>query len=875
MTFPTRPRGSKRVFRFLRRSKTEVRADVREEFAFHLAMRVDDLRREGLSESAAREQALREFGNVDRGTEACVREGAVIERRHTLTQLVTELRQDVRFALRLMVRTPMFSVVAVVTLAIAIGGNAAIFSVINALALKPLPVSQPERIARVYSGESQMSWLNYQDLRARSTSFDAMAVHASAMRGLKRDDMTVRAMGEVVSTNYLTMLGVPAMLGRTFTPADIRTDVIVLSERAWRTRYGSDVDIVGQWITLDAVGYEVLGVMPAGFRGIRPPGLMSEFWVPVDPSPANRVLRDRKKTAFEVVARLKDGKDFGQAQAEMAVLATRLKAEHGLDDQFLAMEVFPLDGLGGYRGMANLMLPVFLFVGLMTIVSGLVLLVGSANIAGLLLARGTARRREIAVRLALGAGRARLIRQLLAESLVLASLGAGAGVMLAWWLGDTFNALVARLPFPIEFDLASDRWTLAYTAAIAVITCLLCGLAPARHATRLEVVPALKEGDAAAPRQRFRRALVVGQVTLSSLLLLWSGLFVRSMLNIERTDPGFDPHGVVLANVAADDEQQAVAVAKELLVRLRALPGVQSAGLSTIVPLSLTGREEHRIHPDTVAADTPGPWIMANRVTPDWFATLRIPLIAGRDFQSTDGLGAPPVAIVNETAARMFWNGQAVGRRLDDFEVIGVVRDSKYWTLGETVRPTVYTSFMQRPQREMNLNIRTTDLAGTIKALRAEAQAVAPDAFVDIKPLTAAVGVAIVPAQVGATLTGAFGALAAMLATMGVYALVSLTVAQRTREIGIRKAVGARTLDVIRLVLRGSLTLVFIGLAIGTGLGALAARALGGFIVGVSPLDPLTISATATLVVGTVLVASALPALRAARVDPVRTLKSE
>jgi len=254
---------------------------------------------------------------------------------------------------------------------------------------------------------------------------------------------------------------------------------------------------------------------------------------------------------------------------------------------------------------------------------------------------------------------------------------------------------------------------------------------------------------------------------------------------------------------------------------------------------------------------------------------MRIPLIAGRDFQSTDGPGAPRVAIVNETAARLFWNGQAMGRRVDDFEVIGIARDSKYWTLGETVKPLLYTSLAQRPLREMNLNIRTSDLVGTAAALRSEMRRLAPGVFAEIKPLTTAVAAAILPAQVGAMLTGAFGMLAAVLATMGIYGLVSITVAQRTREIGIRKAVGARTFDVVRLVVRGGVTLVAIGLAIGTLGGALGARALGGFIVGVSPLDPLTISATAALVVGTVVLASALPALRAARIDPVRTLKIE
>src|SRR5262245_43590904 len=424
----TRPGGTTRLFRFLRRSTEDVRTEVREEFAFHLDMRVEDLRREGLSESAAREQALREFGSLDRGADACVREGVTIERRRSVARLVTELHQDINFGLRLIVRNPAFSVLAIVTLAVAIGGNAAIFSVINALALKPLPVRNPDRIARVYSGESQMSWPNYQDLRARSTIFEDIAAHASAARGLMRDDSTVRAMGEVVSSNYLTMLGVPAMRGRTFTPADTRTYVILLSERAWRTRYASDPNIIGQWITLDTVQYEVLGVMPVGFRGIRPPGLMPEFWVPVDPSSGNRVLRDRNKPAVEVVGSLKDEKDVGEGQAEMAVLTKQLQATYALADHFTNIEVFPVDGLGGYRGLANAMLPIFLFVALLTMVSGLVLLVGCANIAGLLLGRGAARRREIAVRLALGAGRGRLIRQLLAESLVLAMIGGAAGI---------------------------------------------------------------------------------------------------------------------------------------------------------------------------------------------------------------------------------------------------------------------------------------------------------------------------------------------------------------------------------------------------------------------------------------------------------------
>jgi putative ABC transport system permease protein len=869
-----RPRGTKRVFRFFTRSKRDIRADVRDEFTFHLEMRVQDLQREGLSEAAAREQARQEFGDVARGTEACVAEDVAVERRRTFGRFVEELRQDVSYGLRLLVRNPGFSAVALLTLAVAIGGNAAIFSVVNALALKPLPVRAPDQIARIYAGESQMSWPNYQDLRERTTVFDDVAAHAAAMRSLTSAENTSRAMGELVSPNYLTMLGVPPMLGRTFTSADTRADVIVLSERTWRTRYASDPTIVGQRISLNTAPYEVLGVMPAGFRGVRPPGLMSEFWIPVDVSSGNRMLQERGRPAFEVIGRLDEGRIPEQALAEMQVLAKQIVAEHPESkDTFRSMEVFLVNGLDGFRGMATIVVPIFLFVGFLTVVAGFVLLVGCANIAGLLLGRGTARRREIAVRLALGARRGRLIRQLLTESLVLAAIGGAAGILLALWLGSTLNGLAAKLPFPIEFDLVADRRMLAYTVGLSVLTCLLCGLAPARRSTRLAVVDALKDDDPARFRQRFRHVLVIGQVTLSCLLLLWGGLFVRSLMKIHQVDPGFDPTGVVVANVQIPNprESDIAAAATELLASARELPAAQSAGISTVVPLSLTGREEHDMRPDN---DARGRRVVRNRITPGWFETMRIPVIAGRDFQSSDGPSSK-VAIVNETAARMFWNGDAVGHRIDDFEVVGVVRDTKYWTLGETIRPLVYSLVVQRPLSELNLHVRTADIASTTTTLRQMIHRLTPDAAVDVAPLTSVVSVATLPAQVGATLTGAFGALAALLAMMGIYGLVSLTVAQRTREIGIRKAIGASTADIVRLVVRTSRRQVAIGLALGAILGSLGARLLGGFIVGVSPLDPVTLAGTAALVIGTAAAASALPAARAARVDPLRVLKTE
>ena len=880
MTHRIRPRGTKRLFSFAARSRDDIRDDVQEEFAFHLDMRVADLMSDGVSEPDARAQALREFGNQARGAQACAREGLTVERQRTLARLVSELRQDATFGARLLRRSPGFSTVAILTLALAIGGNTAIFSLVNALALKPLPVRAPEDVVRVYTGQSQTSWPTYQDIVKRSEVFSDVAVHTGATRTLIANDSTARLSGETTSTNYLTMLGVPATLGRTYLPSDSRADVVVLAERTWRTRFASDPSIVGRRILLGGRPFEIVGVMPRGFRGARPPAFLSEFWVPIDPALSERTLQDRGKTQFQIAARLKRGVTVAQAQAATQVIGQQLAMEHPeLGERFAQTEVFHAEGIAGFRGLTKTLLPLFAFVGLLTIVAGLVLLVGCANIAGLLLGRGASRRREIGVRLALGAGRSRLIRQLLTESLLLALLGGSAGILLAFWIGGSMNSLVGRLPAPIELDLSLDRRMLIYTLTLSLLTAVLCGLAPARRATRMSVIPALKDDEPAPRRQRMRSWLVVGQVGLSCALLLWSGLFVRSLSNAHRIDPGFEAASVVLAHLQLDeDATKSGAIAPllaELQSRIHVIPGVQSQGMAKIVPLALMGREETRMRLDTQPRDQKGPMVLVNRVSPGWFRTVQIPLLAGRDFTEDDRPGAPGVVIVNETAARQFWNGDAIGKRVDDREVVGVVRDSKYWTIGETVRPLVYTAYLQRPEWEVIVFVRTSDTAGTANVLRAEIARLDPTIFVDVRQMTDAVAVALVPAQAGAALTSGFGALGTLLAMMGIYGLVAFTVAQRTRELGIRKAIGATSRDIVRLVISGTAVPVGMGLVSGLGLGTLGAVALRSFMVGVSPIDPLAIAVTTVLVVGTTLAASTLPALRAARVDPLRALKTE
>ena len=554
-----RPSSSKRLFRFATRDREDVRSDVEEEFAFHIDCRIDDLMARGLTEAAAREQALREFGDRRRGTAACTTRGATVERQKTIARLGSELRQDAKFGARLVARSPAFSMIAILTLALAIGGNTAIFSIVNALALKELPVTRPEHIVRVYTGQSLTSWPNYLDFAERRDVFSDLAARTNSALSLAIGELSARMVGETTSTNYLTMLGVPAQLGRVYAANDTRTDVVVLGERAWRLRFASDPAIVGKTILLGGKPIEVVGVMPRGFRGARPPGFVADFWVPVDPVAAARTLAERDNTSFELTGRLRQDVTVQQAQAAVQVTAQQVLAQHPkLGPRFAATEVFALGGVGSFRGLTGMLGPLFAFVGVMTVVAGLVLLVGCANIAGLLLGRSAARRREIGVRLALGASRGRLIRQLLTESLVLALLGGAAGIVLAAWLTGTFGALLSNLPAPIDLDLAIDRRMLVYALLLSVVTAVLCGLAPARRATRLALVPALKDDDQSPQRQRLRACLIAGQVGLSFALILWAGLFARSMAKAQQIDVGFDPSGVVLANLQLGGETSSI-----------------------------------------------------------------------------------------------------------------------------------------------------------------------------------------------------------------------------------------------------------------------------------------------------------------------------
>jgi predicted permease len=797
-------------------------------------------------------------------------------------RLLADLRRDIALGIRLLVRYRGFSAVSVATLAVAIGGNTAVFTIVNALLLKPPPVVDPARLARVDTGQSLTSWPTYEDIRDRSDIFAGVAAYRLASMPLEMGGTSARLRGQITSSNYLTVLGVPAERGRTYLADETTSDRVVLAHHIWRQYFGSDPAIVGRIIGMSGRSFQVAGVMPQGFRGLAPPGVRLDFWLPVKRLSDSAALRTRLASQFEIVGRLKPGIEHASATAELRPLALRLRAEHPeLPESFLSIEAGSIEGVHQFQGMASLLLPVFAFLALLTVVSGFVLVIGCSNIAGLLVGRAAMRQREIAVRLSLGSSRGRLLRQLLTESFVLAVAGGAAGLLVAVGLVDLARIGVARLPVPLELDFVLDRRVLVYVLGLSTATSVFFGLLPARSALRVDLVSSLKTDSSGSPeRQRLRRLLVMAQVAVCAALFVWSALFLRSLGRIHAVDPGFDAAGVILSTVELDrgaiDAERGDQILTEWTQRVGASTGVHSAALATVVPLALTGREEFDV---SLPRDAEGTRrrVVANRLTPGWFATVRIALVAGRDFTWNDRKGSPGVAIVNETLARQFWNGDAVGQRLlyggQSLDIVGIATDSKYRTLGEVTRPLLYLPLRQQYSHYVTLFARPSDRRATAGTTTSELQRLLPDAEVNVESMAEAVAVAVLPARIGATATGVFGGIAVALAAFGVYGLVSFSVIQRTREIGIRRAIGATAADIVRLVVRHHAIPIGLGLAVGVTTGVLGARLLRSFLTGVEPTDPIAVFAAVALVAGSALAASTLPALRAAHLDPMAALR--
>ena len=806
-------------------------------------------------------------------------------------------RQDSRYAARALVRSPLFTLTAVLSVAIGVGSTTAIVTLADTLLLRPPPgVGAPERlvtVGRTANGEGfdNLSYPNFVDYRDGARTLSGLAAMQMEPRSmsLTGPEGGEPIQGTIVSGNFFDVLQARPALGRFFLPEEDRTPrthpVVVLSHAFWRERFAGDSNIVGQRIVLNGSPFTVVGVAAEGFRG--PFVVSSDVWVPVMASPIvgspEGLLTGRQNVWLIAIGRLAPDASLNAAQSELSAIA------HALE------QAYPDANRGkGVRVMAASALPgemrtiVGGFMALLFAVAGLVLLIASTNVAGMLLARATARQREIAVRLALGATRGRLVAQLVTESLLLFLLAAVAGVALAHWLVAGLMTMLPQLPVQLALDPSIDAGVLAFALAISLISGVAAGLIPALQATRPALAPALRTDTAGSGRRlRLRSALLIAQIAFSMLLLIVAGLFARALVHARSIDPGFDPRGVYLASLdlrlANYDEADGLAFAATLRERASLLPGVRSSALSAMLPLDggglgLGGIEVAGVTPPDPERGWAADW---NVVTPGYFETLRIPIVRGREFTDVDRAGAADVAIVNQTFASRLWpDADPIGRTFRNenrtLTVIGIARDGKYRSLGETGRNFVYVPLAQRWFTRMTLLVRTTPdapIAAPIRRLVAELDPALP--ILNARSLEEHAAMSLLPQRIALYTAGSLGIVALLLALLGIYGVTAYGVAQRTREIGVRMALGAPRNNVLGLILRQGVMLAGIGVVAGAIIALGATRLLASLLYGVPTTDLAAFLGAAVLLVLAAVAASWIPARRAAAVDPVVALRAE
>ena len=825
----------------------------------------------------------------------------------TSGRLFGGFREDLRYAARLLVKSPVFTLAAVASLGLGVGANTTIFSLVNEVLLNPLAVHEPGRLVSVYTTDAKnrarfqgfmvTSYPNYRDYREQSGQvFSGMAAAVFVPLSLTSGGEPEQVFGEVVTGNYFDVLGVHAASGRAFSFTAKEDEqlgahpVVVLSDGLWKRRFGASPSVVGHTIELDRQRFTVLGIAPPGFRGVNALGGPA-LWLPV--SAYKQVLTGftldnfdkRRALLLNLVARLKPGVTARQADAALGTIASGLEKAHPQDNDSRSATLAPVTGLNP-EFRRDLSLAGLVLMG----VVALVLLIACANVANLLLARAASRRREIAIRISLGASRARLIRQLLTESALLGLLAGAAGIAIARVSQHVLWSM--RPPFlnADALDLGLSRPVLAFTLLVSLLTGMLFGLVPALQLSRPQLVDHLKDRTnrphGFTRTFALRNVLVMAQVALSLVTLVGAGLFLRSLRNAQRTDPGFETTHLLLLSFDTGAEgysgEAAAAFQRTVLERVRSVPAVQSAVLGSTGLFG--GGFSRTVFPEGVDPNDRrnGRLTPLNQVGPGYFETLGIPIVRGRGFAETDREGAPMVAVVNQTMARRIWPDQeAVGKRFRCFgeswiiEVVGVARDAKYFTIGEDPQPFFYFPLAQHPSAAVTLHVRTAaDPAAAVGTVRAQVQSL--DARMPITNVTTIRELfeqALWPARMSASLLGAFAALALVLAAIGVHGVVSYSVAERTQEFGIRMAMGARPIDMLRMVMHQTLLTTSLGAAIAMVVAYAATRGLGNLLIGVGAGDPVTFIGTLAVILTAALAASAWPAWRASRIDPLVALR--
>jgi predicted permease len=820
------------------------------------------------------------------------------------------LLQDIRYAIRTLAKAPSVTVFAVISLALGIGANAAIFSVVDAFFWRPFPVSDPGSLVALSTTDEKnpgllpMSRLNFEDYRDKTDVFSGAAAVSFATVDVTVQNETTRVPVMIATGNYFDVMGVRPLLGVGFAPGQDEPmgsrPVVVLGNGYWKRRFGSDPSIVGKTITVNRMGYSVVGVLPETFTGTVP-GFVPDLWLPygmrlhIQPALAFMTESRRGLWLFPV-ARLKTGVTMGAAQAALTTFAKHLETEYPEANKGRGVALQTLaEARANPTGAANNPLP--RIAALLMVAVGLILLIASANVANLLLARASARQKEIAVRIAMGATRRRLLRQLLTESLVLSLAGGACGLLVAAWFTSLLMSLQPPGPFPLLLGARIDPRVLAFTLAIATLSGLVFGLVPALQASRPEVYGKLKEGGRGSDlgaRGGVRRVLVVAEVALATVALTATGLLLRSLREATAIDPGFKPDRVLTmaldVSLQGYDANRGTQFYRQLLDRVRMVPGVRAATLASRLPLAFG--LQRTVHVDGEVPSDKERGVLVNVATVDrgYFATLEIPLVSGRAFGLEDVEDSPAVAIVNQTMAARFWPGRDVlghtfrfpsgggdGKLTDPIRIVGIARDSKYVTLGEAPIPFVYLPLRQDYQPGLRLVVRgEQDPAGVLGLIRREVSALDPGLPIfNVQPLAAQIQGALWLSRVGASLLGSFGALALLLTTVGTYGVIAYSVARRTPEIGLRMALGAGPGRIIGMILANGMSLVAIGLSVGLAAALLLGRSLTPILFGVKPSDPVTYAAISLVLSAVALLACYVPARRAAGVDPTIALRQE
>jgi predicted permease len=808
------------------------------------------------------------------------------------------LVRDVRYSARLLRRSPGFALMAFLTLAIGIGATTAVFSLVNRALISPLPVERPGELLSVTNASSRgmlpmFSYPNYADLRDRSGVFSSLVGYRFAPISVSTNGVNERLWGYMVSGNYFQALGVRPAAGRMLSPADDRAPnahpVAVVSYRFWQQRFGSDPAAIGRSVLVNGRSYTVVGVAAQGFFGTEVVAA-PDLWFPLAMQPAlengRSLLDDRRAEMVLVIGRPAQGVPRAQVAAVLERVSADLAREFPDINKGIRIVLVPPGLVGGMmRG------PIIGFLGLLLGIAGLVLLLACVNLANLLLARAIDRRREVAVRLSIGAGRAALVRQLLVESLMLSITAGTAGLVLAWWLMRLASTIRLPVDIPFVLDLPLDTRVLVFNLALSLLTAVFFGLVPALQATKADLATVLKDSAASGTRQSaaWRNGLIIVQVAISLVLLTGAGLMWRALGHTSTMILGFDPKGAVEVSfdlrLQGYTPEQGREMQLRLLDNLRAIPGLTSAALTDMAPIDLH-YSRARVYAEgmTVERDTRAPSAYLSRVTPGYFEMMRTRLEGGRDFSDQDDADTRAVAIVSRSLARRLWPGQeAIGRRLRVgradaplLEIVGIVSDSKHSSFNDDKASAVYRPLRQSYSGTTSALARTTGSTATaIASLRGAVRDLDPNMPIAwAHTFDERLAIPLLPARITAMALASFGVLALVLAAIGLYGVMSYSVSSRTHEIGVRMALGAQRRDVVRMVLGEGGRLVAFGLAIGLAGAALVTRLMTALLFGVSPTDPATYAAVVLTLSGVALIACWIPTKRAVRTDPLNALRT-